>query len=185
MRFEFSKILMDVAEKSSAMGGAVLNDGEMSVNDEPGADDRFLIFRLGSELYGCRLTQICEVIKIGSIKPVPYMVEHFKGVINLRGKIIGVIDLPQKLGLVSRSEQRLILLLEGRYGSVGVIVDEVLSVEIISKDKIDSQVNVASKIGPEFFEGIGRIRDRLVHLVRISDMISEAEFRSVNQKSAA
>ncbi len=138
---------------------------------------RFLIFRLGNELYGCRLVQIKEVIKVANIKTVPYMVPYFKGVINLRGKIIGVVDLPQKLSLKSNTSQQLILITETREGSLGVIVDEVLAVEVFENKDIDRNVAVETKIAPKFFDGIGRKDKKLFHLINIGELFSDEELR--------
>lgn len=155
-----------------------------AIEEQLGDAGRYLLFRLGEELYGCDLVQIKEVLKIGVIKPVPYMVPYFLGVINLRGKIIGVVDLTKKLGMHPADENRLILIVEGHYGPLGVVVDEVQSVESISPDRIEVGVSVDSKIAPHFFYGIGQVGERLVHLVKIAEMISEEEFRSMTRAVA-
>src|SRR5688572_686498 len=89
-------------------------------------ENKFLIFNLGTELYGSRLLEIKEVIKRPTIKPVPYMVRYFKGIINLRGQIVSVIDLREKFDIpTSCPEAGLILVVDTGEGHIGVIVDEI------------------------------------------------------------
>ncbi len=65
-------------------------------------DRKYLIFSLASELYAVDLLQVKEVIKHNEVKPIPFMVNHFKGIINIRGQIVSVIDLRIKFNLLSK-----------------------------------------------------------------------------------
>lgn len=157
--------------------GTVTGAAAPPSSDSADESHRYLMFSLGAELYACSLTQVREVIKVASIKPVPYMVPHFKGVINLRGKIIGVVDLSQKLNLKGPQGQRLILVTETTQGLLGVIVDDVASVEEILPEQIAKDAAAESKIAPQFFEGIGKLKDRLVHIVRLADIVADEDYR--------
>jgi purine-binding chemotaxis protein CheW len=144
--------------------------------------DKFLLFNLGSELYGTPLLEVREVIKMSAIKPVPYMVPHFKGVINLRGQIVGIVDLRLKFQLKPDGEAKgMILVIDTADGIVGAIVDEISSVEPISKDHIDAHPLVETKVPSEFFLGVAKLERGLVNLIDIAGCLSSEELRKVKR----
>src|SRR3989344_4100179 len=112
----------------------------------------FIIFSLGGELYGTPLLSTREVIKHGDVKATPYMVPHFKGVINLRGQIVSVIDLRTKFEIQPASlDKGLILIVEHEQGLLGAVVDDLVSVERIHQRDIDQTAMVATKVPTDFF----------------------------------
>ncbi len=144
----------------------------------------FIIFSLGGELYGTPLLSTREVIKFRDIKPTPYMVPHFKGVINLRGQIISVIDLRTKFAIQPGcTGQGLILIVEHAHGLLGAVVDDLVSVERIQKDLIDQETMVETKVPTDFFLGIAKLRDRLVSMVDIAGCMSSEDLRSIAKVS--
>src|SRR5690349_9149805 len=138
--------------------GAILEG--LSAADELEEDNvqaNYLLFRLAHELYGAPLLSVREVLKLTAIKPVPYMATHFKGVINLRGRIVGVLDLRLKFELpVSEASAGRILIVEQGGELLGAIVDEVEAVEEFRPENIDTNPVVETKIGAKFFLGIGK-----------------------------
>jgi purine-binding chemotaxis protein CheW len=139
---------------------------------------KFLVFSLGEELYGCSVLKVKEVIKAGTIKPVPYMAKYFCGVQNLRGQVLGVIDLGMKLGLPKKPDQNgLIVVTETDYGSIGVLIDELAAVTPFPQPDPKIQSAIKTKIAPIFFEGIGHWSGRLVHLINLSGLVQEEDFR--------
>jgi purine-binding chemotaxis protein CheW len=144
----------------------------------------FLLFSLGKELYGAPLLATREVIRQGDIKPAPYMVPHFRGVINLRGQIVSVIDLRIKFGIATTAQMEdLILIVESPHGLLGVVVDDVLSVEKVQKEEIDREVQLETKVPLDFFLGVAKIKGRLVNMVDIAGCLSSDELRSIQQAS--
>lgn len=144
----------------------------------------FLLFSLGSELYGTPLLSTREVIKSSDIKSIPYMVPHFKGVINLRGQIISVIDLRAKFNITpSANEKSLILVVEGTNGLLGAVVDDLVSVEKIKKEELDQTASIETKIPMDFFLGVAKAKHRLVNMVDISACLSSEDLRSIKQAS--
>lgn len=142
----------------------------------------FLLFSLGSEQYGSPLLATREVIRQGDIKPAPYMAPHFRGVINLRGQIISVVDLRIKFDIpVSDEAENLILIVESPQGLLGAVVDDVLSVEKVQKEDIDCNVQLETKIPLDFFLGVAKIKDRLVNMVDIAGCLSSDELKSVRK----
>ncbi|MBF0206508.1 MAG: purine-binding chemotaxis protein CheW, partial [Oligoflexia bacterium] len=98
---------------------------------------KYLIYRLGGELYGSPLLSIKEVIKVNKIKPVPYTVPHYRGIISLRGNIIGIVDLRIKFGLSPQEGKygSSVLIVENEEITIGALVDDVESVVALNRDK--------------------------------------------------
>lgn len=140
----------------------------------------FLLFSLGRELYGTPLLSTREVLKPRDIKPMPYMVPSFKGVINLRGQIISVIDLRDRYGIKPPDpDHSLILIVEGAHGLLGALVDDLVSVEKIQKDDIDQSPAVETKIPLDFFLGVAKVKDRLVNMVDVAGCLSAEDLRVI------
>jgi purine-binding chemotaxis protein CheW len=145
----------------------------------------YIMYRLDGELYGTPMLSTREVIKLGEIKEVPYMMSHFRGVINLRGQIVGIVDLRLKFGLEVRKQgQGLILVVETPHGLIGAIVDDLISVEKIHDDAIDRKAQIETKIPLPFFIGVAQVRDRLVNIVDIASCLSAEDMRVSKQQSA-
>jgi purine-binding chemotaxis protein CheW len=144
----------------------------------------FIIFSLGNELYGTPLLSTREVIKVREIKPTPYMVPHFRGVINLRGQIVSVIDLRIKFQIsVSNEEPGLILVVETPFGLLGAIVDNLVSVERVRKEDLDQTAVVETRIPTDFFLGVAKLKDRLINMVDISGCVHSEDLRAIAKVS--
>lgn len=153
---------------------------------EDDSSDRYLIYTLGGEHYGSPLLKVREVIRKGEVKSVPYMVSHFKGVINLRGQIVGVVDLRQKFGLpIKETGHELVLIVETAEGLIGAIVDQVISVNRLSHQDIDQNPALETKVPANFMLGIAKIGERLVNVIEVADCISAEELRSLRKVRTA
>ena len=147
-------------------------------------DPKYLLFRLGEELYGTPLLAVKEVIKMTAINPVPYMVSHFRGVINLRGQIVGIADLRLKFQIPTKPETSgLILVIETAQGLLGAVVDDIVSVENILPSSIDAEPCIQTKIPTEFFKGVAKLEKGLVNLIDISGCLSAEELRRVKKEA--
>lgn len=137
----------------------------MEVEKAEGGDKaKFLVFKLGSEIFGTPLLSVREVVEFKEAKPIPNAAEGFEGVINLRGEIIGVMDL-RKLLKISGEKPRCLLIFESDRGVLGAVVDRVISVtELLAKD-IDSKTAVPNKSFGEYFLGIGKTPQNLITLI--------------------
>src|SRR4051812_41249332 len=91
--------------------------------------NRFLSFSLGNEEYGVPLLAVKEVIAMPEITPIPYTPSYFLGIMNLRGQVISVMDLRQKLGVKpSQSSETAVIICDLNSLSIGVVVDSINSV---------------------------------------------------------
>lgn len=155
-------------------------------NSETDADGlearKHLVFRLANELFAAPLVSIREIIKMQPIKPVPFMVRHFKGILNLRGQIVSVIDLRLKFDIgTSSSESGLLVVVDSPSGPIGAIVDDVVSVSDFQREEIEKDIAIKTKIPVEFFIGVGRLGDRLVNIIDIGATLSGEDFAIVRR----
>jgi len=143
---------------------------------------KYLLFNLDNEMYATPLLNVREVIKMAIIKPVPYMVGHFKGVINLRGQIVGVVDLRVKFQLTVPAEGKgMILIVDTTEGLIGAIVDEIDSVQKIAPGDVEREPRIETKISSEFMLGVAKLGKGLVNLVDIAACLSVDELRRIKK----
>jgi purine-binding chemotaxis protein CheW len=123
---------------------------------------QLVIFALGSEQYALPIAQVQEIIRYAEPRAVASDAPLVRGVISLRGKIVPVCDLSQRLGLTGeRAENAKIVIVETAAGTAGVIVDEVL--EVLTVD--DAHIEALPIAGAAFIEAIAKVDDRLVVLL--------------------
>jgi len=139
-------------------------------------DQKLLTFSLGSEGYGVSILKIKEIIGMMDITPVPRTPDYIKGVINLRGKIIPVMDLRIKFGMSAENynERTCIIVAEvtirGTQKMLGVVVDMVSEVLTISTDQIEPPPEYGTVMEHNAILGIGKIKDRVVIILDIDQV---------------
>ena len=140
------------------------------------ADQKLLTFSLGEEGYGVSILKVKEIIGMLEITPVPRTPDFIKGVLNLRGKIIPVMDLRIKFGMDEKdyNERTCILVVElniqGNERLLGVVVDTVSEVINVSDDEIEPPPQYGAKVEHSFILGIGKIKDRVVIILDIDEV---------------
>lgn len=137
---------------------------------------KLLTFSLGSEGYGISILKVKEIIGMMDITPVPRTPDFIKGVINLRGKIIPVMDLRTKFGMNQQDydERTCIIVVEvtmqGLQKLIGVVVDTVSEVVTISNDQIEPPPEYGTHAEHNSILGIGKIKDRVVIILDIDEV---------------
>ncbi len=141
-----------------------------------GEEIQLVVFEIAGSDYGVRILDVREIIRVPQITSVPGAGEAVEGIINLRGQVIPVIDLRKKLGAQARElgrEARIVVTsTEGRV--VGVIVDAVKEVVRIAASAIEpppQEVVAESSLGGQAIEGIGRVGERLLILLSLSELL--------------
>lgn len=131
--------------------------------DEDTQVDKFLTFILCQEEYGIEIRHVTEIIGIQNIAEVPDMPHYIKGVINLRGKVIPVMDVRQRFGLKERDydDRTCIIVINIDEQSVGLIVDRVSEVLDIPEAQIEPSPKVKSGESSRFIQGMGKVGDRV------------------------
>lgn len=139
-----------------------------------GSSSRFLVFSLGEESYAVPLLKVREVIAQTEITPVPYTPGHFKGVMNLRGQVISVIDMRLKFKMKAKDTtgETAIIILDLSPVSIGVIVDSVTSVVALSDEQISPSPDIESSINTDYITGIARMDGRLILILEIEKTLS-------------
>lgn len=139
-------------------------------------DQKMLTFSLGTEGYGVSILKVKEIIGMMDITPVPRTPDFIKGVINLRGKIIPVMDLRIKFGMDEQeyNERTCVVVAEVSMNGVqkllGVVVDMVSEVVTISDEQIEPPPEYGSSIEHNSILGIGKIKDRVVIILDIDEV---------------
>ena len=149
--------------------------------------NKFLVFELSDEYYAVSVQATREIIRIMEITDVPKAPPFIKGVINLRGKIIPVIDLRIKFGLAEKQydEKTCIIIIEineeEKSRPMGVIVDTVSEVLNIQDDEIAPPPEFNNQDQMDFLYGIGKIKDRIIWLLNLDKIVSCDELVIINK----
>lgn len=151
------------------------------------AGGKFLTFLLGSEEYGIPIQKIKEIIGIMDITSVPRSPSFIKGVINLRGKIIPVMDLRLKFELREKeyNQRTCIIVVELEHSDssrlMGIVVDTVSEVLNIQKSDIELPPQYGSLVDTAFLTGMGKVKGKVVLLLDIEQILSSAEKVQLNE----
>ncbi len=152
---------------------------------------KFLTFTLANEVYGIPIKKVKEIIGIMEITNIPKTNECVKGVINLRGKIIPIIDLRLKFGMEEKpyTERTCIIVIEiflsGIQKLIGVVVDAVAEVLNIQSGEIEPSLEYETQIGDNFLTGIGKVKEKIVLILEIEKILNVAEIISIKKEQAA
>jgi purine-binding chemotaxis protein CheW len=153
---------------------------------QPARDSRtgkYLTFRLGKEEFGIRVLCVREIMGVQDITAVPGTPPHLKGVINLRGKIIPVVDLRLKFSLPDApfTQSTCIIVVEvvqdGEPAMIGVIVDCVSEVLNLAAGDIEDSPDFGAGASPSFVLGIAKCKGSVKILLRIEDVLTVGELR--------
>jgi purine-binding chemotaxis protein CheW len=142
----------------------------------------YVLFRLGSEEYGLPIARVSSIIRYETATPVPRAPEIVMGVINMRGRVIPVLDLTKRLVQVEfePGPSARIIVAEGAAGTVGLAVDAASEVVTIPESAIrPAPEGALSAETANAFEGVAEIGDRLVILLDLDEAVPKAEYAQV------
>jgi purine-binding chemotaxis protein CheW len=133
-------------------------------------------FRVGRETYGVPITSLHEIVRVPEITVVPDAPDYLEGVINLRGKIVSVMDLRKRFGDkdATLKRQNRILVVEHSGKLAGLIVDSATEVLKIASEDVEAPPSVFQEGGLNCVTGLGKVRGRLVVLLDMSKLLSPA-----------
>jgi len=136
-----------------------------------------VVFELENSYYGVHILQVQEIIKMTEITKLPNTPKFIEGVVNLRGRIIPVMDLRKRFGLnpIPVNEEWKILILKTEEVLFGVMVDQISEVEKISVGIIEVPPKIVAGVKGEFISGIAKTDKRLLILLDIERILSEEE----------
>ncbi|RKP49889.1 purine-binding chemotaxis protein CheW [Cohnella endophytica] len=153
-----------------------------SLQEEDTQKGKYLTFSLGDEYYAIEIKYVTEIIGMQPISEVPELPEYVKGIINLRGKIIPVMDvrLRFKKPVVSYNDRTCVIVIEISGISIGLIVDLVSEVMVIPDDDIVPPPEV-SQSGNKFIKGIGKVGTDVKLLLDCDRLINENEINLLEE----
>ena len=136
-------------------------------------------FRIGNETYGVRIAAVREIVRVPEITAVPSAPETVEGVINLRGKIIPVMDLRKRFGQseIQPDKKNRILVVELEGKLVGLIVNAASEVLKIAPSDIEAPGNLFSEGESSYVTGVGKLKGRLIILLDIAKLLHRPEFK--------
>ena len=135
-------------------------------------------FRIGKETFGVDISAVREIVKAQEITSVPGTIDCVRGIINLRGKIISVVDLAARLGLAAASIDRVsrILVVDLDDFTVGFLVDAATEVVKLPDESIDpAPEELRNTIHDDYLEGVGKVDDRLVIILDLRHLLSDGD----------
>ncbi|WP_424353312.1 chemotaxis protein CheW [Methanosarcina mazei] len=145
-------------------------------------------FELSGEEFGVDIMQVSEIIPISKITRIPQAPECVKGLINLRGKIVVVIDLNRRLGFSPRESDSLskIIIVKVKDTTIGMLVNSVNGILKLPLSSIESTPDmIKSKINSEYLTGVGKAGNRLLILLNLARVLGEEEVDELNQLSSS
>lgn len=151
-------------------------------DDEDTMKDKYLTFHLAGEDYGIEIAFVTEIIGIQKITDVPDMPDFVKGVINLRGKVIPVMDVRLRFRMPGREydERTCIIVVNIADTSIGLVVDEVREVADIPADQVEAPPRTGgSGASSRFLKGMGKMNDEVKIILDVEQLLFEGELEKL------
>ena len=144
-------------------------------------EGKFLTFHLCGEEYGIEIRYVKEINGIQKITDLPEVPAFVKGVINLRGKVIPVIDVRLRFGMEEREydERTCIVVVEIQETATGLIVDEVSEVIDIPEENIEPPPRVGASVSSRYIKGLGKVNDTVKILLDVQRLMLEDELEMI------
>lgn len=157
----------------------VINEVQELVEDTQ--KGRFLTFAIGKEVYGIEIKYVTEIINIQKITEVPELPNYIKGIINLRGKIIPVLDVRLRFRKEAKeyNDRTCIVVVDIEDISVGLIVDSVSEVTSIIESDIVPPPDANTGFNNKYIKGIGKVGDEVKLLLDCSKLLSDEDCDSL------
>lgn len=141
---------------------------------------KYLIFSLGNDFYGIEIKYVTEIIGLQPVTEIPELPEHTKGIINLRGKIIPVMDvrLRFKKPFMEYNDRTCVIVVDIKDMSVGLIVDSVSEVLSIQEEEIVPPPDI-SRNGNKYINGIGKVGNEVKLILDCDKLLNDNEIKSL------
>ena len=162
------------------MAVATLETATKELNQQIGLTtegSQYLTFQLGEELYGVDILRVQEIKGYTTVTKIPNTPAHIKGVLNLRGTIVPIVELRTKFGMpmIDYTMFTVIVVVVVRDRIMGLVVDSVSDVLNISKQDIQAPPEFGAKVDVSVLTGLGKSGDKLVALLNIDRLLTEDE----------
>ena len=158
------------------------------------APQQYLTFLLGGEMFALAILNVKEIIEYGNLTEIPMMPAYIRGVINLRGAVVPVVDLAARFGGLQTTITRrtCIVIVEMKGGEngderqdIGIMVDSVSEVLEIPKSEIEAPPSFGAKIRVDFIHGMGKVSGKFVIILNIDRVLSVEELAQISHVSGS
>ncbi len=145
-----------------------------------------LLFRLGQEEYGIDILRVQEIRRYEAVTRLVNTPEHIKGVINLRGTIVPIVDLRIKFNLpvVTYDEFTVVVILNVAKRVIGIVVDAVSDVVSIVEEDLKPAPEFGAQIDDDYLDGLATVDDRMIIVLDIESLITTPELGLIDEASA-
>ena len=156
---------------------AVSDVGAKPVERAKGREGKYLTFVLGDEEYGIDITKVKEIIGVMAVTHIPRTPAFITGVINLRGKVIPIVDLRLKFGMeeIPHTRETVFIVVEESGMLMGIVVDTVREVLNIHEAEIEPPPQFGTRLNTEFILGMGKVQGKVKILLDIDKALSAEE----------
>lgn len=150
-------------------------------------EDQLVIFDLAQEHYAVNIAAVESIIKVQPVTKLPRAPQFVEGVINLRGKVLPVIDLRKRFGLQAEAATKdsRIVVVQMNHLEVGMVVDGVSEVLSVPPDHVEPPSPIVTTTDSEFIRGIAKVSERLVILLDLGKVLSASEQASLQHLPVA
>jgi purine-binding chemotaxis protein CheW len=172
------------------MASATLETATKELNQQIGLatdGNQFLTFQLGDELYGVDILRVQEIKGYTTVTKIPNTPPHIKGVLNLRGTIVPIVELRTKFGMptIDYTMFTVIVVVVVKEKIMGLVVDAVSDVLNIERKDIQPPPQFGAKVDVSFLNGIGKSGDKLVALLDMDRLLSDSDLPEAAAVAAA
>jgi purine-binding chemotaxis protein CheW len=172
------------------MASATLETATKELNQQIGLatdGNQFLTFQLGDELYGVDILRVQEIKGYTTVTKIPNTPPHIKGVLNLRGTIVPIVELRTKFGMptIDYTMFTVIVVVVVKEKIMGLVVDAVSDVLNIDRKDIQPPPQFGAKVDVSFLNGIGKSGDKLVALLDMDRLLSDSDLQEAAAVASA
>lgn len=172
------------------MAAATLETATKEINQQIGLTtdgSQFLTFQLGDELYGVDILRVQEIKGYTTVTKIPNTPPHIKGVLNLRGTIVPIVELRTKFGMptIDYTMFTVIVVVVVKEKIMGLVVDAVSDVLNIDKKDIQPPPQFGDKVDVSFLNGIGKSAEKLVALLDMDRLLSDGDLQDMALAAAS
>ncbi|MGL6193691.1 MAG: chemotaxis protein CheW [Thermoguttaceae bacterium] len=160
---------------------AVAKDGVFAEEEEDTLKDMYLSFRLGDEDYCLEIRHVTEIVGIQKVTEVPDMPHYVKGVVNLRGQVIPVIDMRLRFNMPGREydERTCIVVINLHGGQVGLVVDTVNEVRSIEESNVSPPPKSGGAQSAQYIRGLGKVGEDVKIILDANKLLFEDELSNI------
>lgn len=163
------------------------HDGGIATGQDETEGQKFLVFTLGSEEYGIDILKVQEIRDYEAVTRIAHAPEFIKGVTNLRGIIVPIVDLRIKFRLdnIQYNQQTVVIILNIGQRVVGILVDGVSDVLTLRRDEIKPAPEFGASLSAEYLTGLGTVEQRMLILIDIEKLMCSADMALFEVAEAA